>query len=145
MQVMALCSCGPIGRGSSDISTRCLRQSCSPIVIRRRFCNTSKWFTLHELEALRNALARGGLAPDFLGKLKQMTAGDLSHHFIEQNCRLLAALLLAKEDGRFREGTRWSANASCEWSLTCARMTTRSPNTSRGPCGRSAGNARRYC
>ena len=69
-----------------------------------------QWITLHELEALRNALARGDLPPDFLGKLKRMTNGDLSHHFIEQNCRLFAALLLAKEDGRFHEGSP----AECE-------------------------------
>ena len=69
-----------------------------------------QWITPHELEALRNALARGGLPPDFLGKLKRMMDGDLSHHFIEQNCRLFAALLLAKEDGSFREG----GPAECE-------------------------------
>src|SRR5437899_2303530 len=64
-----------------------------------------QWITPHDLEALRDALARGGLPPDFLGKLRRMTDGDLSHHFIEQNCRLFAALLVAKEDGSFREGS----------------------------------------
>ncbi len=64
-----------------------------------------QWITAHELEALRDALARGGLPPDFLGKLKRMTDGDLTHHFIEQNCRLFAALLMATEDGSFREGS----------------------------------------
>ena len=39
-----------------------------------------------------------------------MTDGGLSHHFIEQNCGLFAALLLAKEDGSFREGSP----AECE-------------------------------
>src|SRR6059036_1271562 len=65
----------------------------------------SQWITPHELESLRGALARGALPPDFLGKLKSMMDGDLSHHFIEQNCRLFAALLLAKEEGSFREGS----------------------------------------
>jgi hypothetical protein len=46
-----------------------------------------QWITLHELEALRNALARGDLPPDFLGKLKRMTNGDLSHHLHEGQCR----------------------------------------------------------
>ena len=69
-----------------------------------------QWISPHELEELRDALARGGLPPDLLGKLKRMTDGDLIHHFIEQNCRLFAALLLAKEDGRFREGSP----AECE-------------------------------
>src|SRR5438034_7901739 len=64
-----------------------------------------KWITPHELEALRDALARGCLPPDFLGKLKRLQRGDLSHHFIEQSCRLFAALLVAAEDGSFREGS----------------------------------------
>src|SRR5881628_1902150 len=64
-----------------------------------------RWITPYELEALRDALAQGSLPPDFLGKLKRLTDGDLSHHFIEQNCRLFAALLSAREDGRFREGS----------------------------------------
>src|SRR5438876_3032510 len=45
MQVMARRSCGPIGRGSSDMPTRCPRRSWSPIVIRRRFCNTDNWWS----------------------------------------------------------------------------------------------------
>src|SRR5207244_6916091 len=52
---------------------------------------------------LRGALARGGLPSDFLGKLKRLTDGDLSHHFIGQNCRLFAALLVATENNTFRE------------------------------------------
>ena len=64
-----------------------------------------QWITPHELEALRDALARGCLPPDFLGKLKRLTDGDLSHYFIEQNCRLFAALLVAAEDCSFREGS----------------------------------------
>jgi len=59
--------------------------------------------TAHELEALRVALARGHLPPDFLEKLRKLTQGDLSHRFIEQNCRLFAALLLATEAGDFRD------------------------------------------
>src|SRR5712691_5637079 len=62
-----------------------------------------QWITPHELEAMRGALARGCLPPDFLGKLKRLTDGDLSHHFIEQNCRLFAALLVATEHSSFRE------------------------------------------
>src|SRR5881396_3474285 len=64
-----------------------------------------QWITPHELEALRDALGRGCLPPDFLGKLKRLKDGDLSHHFIEQNCRLFAALLMATEDGSFREAS----------------------------------------
>lgn len=64
-----------------------------------------QWITPHELEALREALARGSLPPDFLGKLKRWRDGDLGHHFIEQNCRLFAALLVAAEGGSFRDGS----------------------------------------
>jgi len=63
-----------------------------------------QWITPHELQSLRDALARGCLPPDFVGKLKRLKEGNLSHHFIEQNCRLFAALLVAMEEGSFREG-----------------------------------------
>src|ERR1043166_9279164 len=65
----------------------------------------SQWITPHELETLRVALARGGLPPDLLGKLKRLAGGNLSHHFIEQNCRLFAALLVAAENNSFREAS----------------------------------------
>jgi len=64
-----------------------------------------QWISPYELDALREALTRGSLPPDFLGKLKRLQDGDLSHHFIEQNCRLLAALLVATEAGTFRKPT----------------------------------------
>ena len=63
------------------------------------------WITPHELESLRQALIRGGLPPDFLAKLRTLRSGDLSHHFIEQNCSLFAALLAASESGSFRTGS----------------------------------------
>jgi hypothetical protein len=69
-----------------------------------------RWITSHELEALGNALSRGCLPPDFQGKLGRLTKGDLSDHFIEQNCRLFAALLAASEAGSFRE----ASSADCE-------------------------------
>jgi hypothetical protein len=61
------------------------------------------WVDTQDLEALRGTLARGVLPPDFLRKLRSMTGGDLSLRFIEQNCRLFAALLLAIEEGSFRD------------------------------------------
>jgi len=64
-----------------------------------------QWITPHELEAMRGALTRGCLPPDFLGKLKRLTDGDLSHHFIKENCHLFAALLVATEHSSFREGS----------------------------------------
>ncbi|HKS35658.1 MAG TPA: hypothetical protein VJW76_00610 [Verrucomicrobiae bacterium] len=66
----------------------------------------SQWITPQELETLRETLSRGCLPLDLIGKLKRLSKGDLSEHFIEQNCRLFAALLVAAEDGSFREGSR---------------------------------------
>jgi hypothetical protein len=63
-----------------------------------------QWTTPQELEPLRAAPAQGSLPPDFLGKLKRITDGDLTHHFIEQNWRLFGAPLVAAEDSSFREG-----------------------------------------
>ena len=65
-----------------------------------------QWITAHEMEALREALGRGCLPPDFHRKLRGLAGGDLSDRFIEQNCRLFTALLLATEEGSFREGSR---------------------------------------
>jgi hypothetical protein len=65
-----------------------------------------QWITPHDLEVLREALSRGVLPADFLGKLNRLTKSDLSEHFIEQNCRLFAAIFAAAEDGSFREGSQ---------------------------------------
>jgi len=64
------------------------------------------WITSHELEALTDAVSRGCLPPDLLGKLNRLAKGDLSDHFIEQNCRIFTALLVATEDGSFRGVSR---------------------------------------
>jgi hypothetical protein len=61
------------------------------------------WLTVHDLELLRDAVARGALPQDFLTKLRGLAVGDISHRFIEQNCRLFAALLLAAEENSFRD------------------------------------------
>jgi len=61
------------------------------------------WITTEDLKALREPLARGYLPYDFLVKLRKLRRGDLSHRFIEQNCRLFAALLLAAQEGAFRD------------------------------------------
>ena len=93
---MEICTCG-----MSENVGACRVHSPAPALVSRPAL--LQWITPHELEGLRDALARGGLPPDFRGKLKRMTDGDLTHHFIEQNCRLFAALLMATEDGSFRE------------------------------------------
>lgn len=63
----------------------------------------SDWITVHDLESLREALIRGSLPHDFLQKLRGLAGGEISHRFIEQNCRLFAELLLAAENGFFRD------------------------------------------
>ncbi len=63
------------------------------------------WVTPNELEALREALARGSLPSDLSGKLESMAGGDLSVRFIEQNCRLFAALLMASAAGGFPDAS----------------------------------------
>jgi hypothetical protein len=56
----------------------------------------------HELRALRAALGRGALPTDFEAKLIRLSGGDLIHRFVEQNCRVFVALLLAAWDGSFK-------------------------------------------
>jgi hypothetical protein len=56
----------------------------------------------HELQALRGVLARGTLPSDFETKLIRLAEGDLTQRFVEQNCRVFIALLLATWDGSFK-------------------------------------------
>jgi hypothetical protein len=58
--------------------------------------------TFHELQNLREALAKGGVPPDLERKLARLAAGGLSHRFIEQNCRTIIELLLVSYEGLFR-------------------------------------------
>ena len=64
-----------------------------------------QWVRSDDLEPLRAALIRGYLPPDLSGKLESMAGGDLSLRFIEQNCRLFAALLRETEQGDFPEAS----------------------------------------
>ncbi len=57
--------------------------------------------TPHELQSLREALARGAVPLDLQCKLAQLAGGSLSHRFIEQNCRTLIELLEAFHAGAF--------------------------------------------
>jgi hypothetical protein len=61
------------------------------------------WITVHDLEPLRESLVSGSLPSDFVGKLQFLAGGDLSHRFIEHNCRLVAELLLSVEQGTFQD------------------------------------------
>jgi hypothetical protein len=64
----------------------------------------------HELQELSATLARGELPSDFEAKLMRLAEGDLIHRFLAGNCRLFAALLVAAQDGLFKEANR----AVCE-------------------------------
>src|SRR6266446_3437672 len=61
--------------------------------------------TAHDVEALRNALAKDELPPDFAAKLARLADESLIHRCVEQNCHLFIALLLAAKDGALREAT----------------------------------------
>jgi len=60
--------------------------------------------TEHDLGALRQALAKGEVPPDFAAKLLRLAGDSLLQRFVEQNCRLFIALLLAAQDGSFSQG-----------------------------------------
>jgi hypothetical protein len=64
----------------------------------------------HELRALRATLAHGALPTDFETKLIRLAEGDLTQRFVEQNCRVFVALLLAAWDRSFKDPTE----ADCE-------------------------------
>ena len=61
--------------------------------------------TAHDLNNLRHALTGGEPPPDLEAKLMKLANGDLTHRFIEQNCRVFIALILAAQDGSFRDAT----------------------------------------
>ncbi len=61
---------------------------------------------VHELKALRGAMAKGALPPDFEAKLTRLEQGDLMHRFVARNCRLFAALLAAIQENSFKEASR---------------------------------------
>ena len=56
----------------------------------------------HELQDLRQCLARGQVPPDLETKLIKLSRGDLAHRSIEQNCRTIIALLQAAHEGGFK-------------------------------------------
>jgi hypothetical protein len=61
--------------------------------------------TAHDVQGMRNALARGRLPPDFETKLAKLRDGSLIHRYVEQNSRLFFALLLAALETSFTEAT----------------------------------------
>jgi hypothetical protein len=61
--------------------------------------------TAHDVQGLRSALAQGRLPADLETKLARLAGGSLSERYVEQNCRLIAALLLAAQENSFAQAT----------------------------------------
>ena len=61
--------------------------------------------TAHDVRGLRSALAQGRLPPDLEAKLARLAGGSLSERYVEQNCRLIVALLLAAQQNSFTKAT----------------------------------------
>ena len=64
----------------------------------------------HELQDLRQWLARGELPYDLELKLRNLSRGDLAHRSIEQNCRTIVELLRAVYQGDYKSASQ----ANCE-------------------------------
>ena len=61
--------------------------------------------TTHDVQGLRSALAQGRLPADLETKLARLAGGSLSERYVEQNCRLIVALLLAAQQNSFTQAT----------------------------------------
>ena len=61
--------------------------------------------TAHDVQGLRSALAQGRLPADLETKLARLAGGSLSERYVEQNCRLIVALLLAAQQNSFTQAT----------------------------------------
>lgn len=88
-----------LGTGA-NVGVRAVRSATRGFATRTALAD---WLTVHEVAALDEAVARGCLPQDLVAKLRGLAGGDLSQRFIEQNCQLFAALLLAADEGSFRD------------------------------------------
>jgi hypothetical protein len=59
--------------------------------------------TREELREMREALLERTLPGDFEAKLCRLAKETLLHQFVEQNCRLFAALIQSAQQGSFRD------------------------------------------
>jgi hypothetical protein len=66
--------------------------------------------TTQEIAELEGRLSRGQLPLDFEEKLERLRAGNLAEGAVEQNCRLLISLLIARLEGLFSGGSRADAD-----------------------------------
>lgn len=61
--------------------------------------------TACELQTLRESLTKSMIPPDLEAKLVRLAAGEITHSFIEQNCRTIIEMLVAAHDGSFKHLT----------------------------------------
>ena len=61
--------------------------------------------TAHDVQGLRTALAQGRLPANLETKLARLAGGSMSERYVEQNCRLIVALLLAAQQNSFTQAT----------------------------------------
>jgi hypothetical protein len=61
--------------------------------------------TTHDVQSLRNALARGTAPTDLEAKLARLAGGSLGECYVEHNSRLFLALLLAAQANAFTIAT----------------------------------------
>ena len=61
--------------------------------------------TANDVQELRTALATGRLPADFEAKLTKLGEGSLIERYVEHNCRLIFALLVASQQGSFSEAS----------------------------------------
>jgi hypothetical protein len=90
----------------NELSTRGdARLAGLPIVTTPGFLNL---VTPQELQELRDSLMDGRPPRDLELKLTRLASGSLLHRFVEQNSRLMIALMAAAYGGLFREANRAS-------------------------------------
>src|SRR3954451_22797912 len=77
----------------ADLARLSMRGSCP---------DSLHWITAQEKESLRVALAEGRVPADFATKLSRLTGDGAIHQFVEQNSRVIIALLMAAYTGAFR-------------------------------------------
>ncbi|HWW01217.1 MAG TPA: hypothetical protein VNZ64_16090 [Candidatus Acidoferrum sp.] len=93
-------------RGINSGTDYTVRQVWSPM--RQTSCRPGRLHlvTVHEVEDLRDELARGNVPPDLEAKLCKLGLSELGHRFIEQQCRTIIGLIQAAQAGSFKVADR---------------------------------------
>lgn len=78
------------------------RRGAPPLPVRSGFTHL---VTANDVQELRTALVKGRLPADFEAKLTKLGEGSLIERYVEHNCRLIFALLVAAQQGSFSEAS----------------------------------------